>query len=100
MSWSAVLGILFLSQSVTCFLSSVTPLGLTSRKHMALAKEGLCRARKSIGIRSHSDDDILPYVGPLGNRSIMEAGVEIGDLGLEVLVGPSVAAKGRGADVA
>jgi len=40
------------------------------------------------------------YIGPLGKRDAMEAGCTVGNLGLEITIGPSQVCAGRGLYVA
>jgi hypothetical protein len=79
--------LVFLVQPATGFISLVPSLGLRNNPQ----RHGICSK-----VDAHSEGDPLQYLGPVGDRSKMEAGVEIGDIGLEVLVGPSMAAEGRG----
>jgi hypothetical protein len=45
---------------------------------------------------SRQDDDIEPYVGPVGNFADIEGGIAVENLHLNVLAGPSLVAQGRG----
>lgn len=45
---------------------------------------------------STNEANLTPYEGPIGSYDEMEAGLTIEELGLQLLVGPSVVAPGRG----
>lgn len=47
-------------------------------------------------VSSRQDDDIEPYVGPVGNFADIEGGIAVENLHLNVLAGPSLVARGRG----
>jgi hypothetical protein len=86
LAWSICVGLMIFAQPATGFVSFVPSVRLRNNPQ----RQGIC------SVDYHSEGDPLQYVGPIGDRSKMEAGVEIGDIGLEVLVGPSMAAEGRG----
>ncbi len=80
----------------------VTSFAITTRK--------ILNGQRRVGVRtvnalrgdsdafdgSNSEYDIEPYVGPIGSMYDMEGGIAIAESALNVIVGPSLVAPGRG----
>mmetsp|Transcript_2448 Transcript_2448/g.5170 ORF Transcript_2448/g.5170 Transcript_2448/m.5170 type:complete len:313 (-) Transcript_2448:249-1187(-) len=63
-------------------------------RHVHIPTSSTQRCGNGRSLCSHGD--IEPYVGPVGSIADMEGGIAVGELAVQVLVGPSLVAPGKG----